>query len=71
MQVCSNFNETFRSDCEIHQMRCFCEQEIPNRRCEDPEKYKHVHIEYYGNKGSHLLVHNYTVRVHCSDLTAG
>jgi len=29
-------------------MRCFCEQEIPNRRCEDPEKYKHVHIEYYG-----------------------
>ena len=44
-------------------MRCFCEQEIPNRRCEDPEKYKHVHIEYYGNKGSHLLVHNYTKTV--------
>ena len=48
LQVCSNFNETFRSNCEIHQMRCFCEQEVPDRRCKDPEKYKHVHIEYYG-----------------------
>ena len=48
--VCSNHNETFNSDCELHQLRCFCESGIFGQ-CRDPEKYSHVHIEYYGECG--------------------
>lgn len=45
MQVCSNHNETWGSDCEVYQMRCWCDKGLDGCR---GEKYKHVHIEYYG-----------------------
>ncbi|XP_012283372.1 SPARC [Orussus abietinus] len=45
-KVCTNYNETFGSDCEVYQTRCFCESEDPRCRGED---YRHVHIEYYGS----------------------
>merc|ERR1712079_772906 len=45
--VCSNHNETFKSDCELHQLRCFCEEGF-SVKCPEPDKYKHSHIEYYG-----------------------
>lgn len=44
-KVCSNHNETWGSDCEVYQMRCLCDQ--GSEMCRG-EKYKHVHIEYYG-----------------------
>lgn len=44
-KVCSNHNETWGSDCEVYQMRCLCDH--GSEKCRD-EKYKHVHIEYYG-----------------------
>ncbi|KAK3915916.1 SPARC protein [Frankliniella fusca] len=44
-KVCSNHNETWGSDCEIYQMRCMCDH--GSEMCKG-EKYKHVHIEYYG-----------------------
>nr|CAD7456408.1 unnamed protein product [Timema tahoe]CAD7595394.1 unnamed protein product [Timema genevievae] len=44
-QVCSNHNETWGSDCEVYQMRCWCDKGGPE--CKG-EEYKHVHIEYYG-----------------------
>ncbi|KDR16367.1 SPARC isoform X2 [Zootermopsis nevadensis] len=44
-KVCSNHNETWGSDCEVYQMRCWCDRELDGCR---GEKYKHVHIEYYG-----------------------
>ncbi|CAK9796655.1 ost-1 [Anthophora quadrimaculata] len=44
-KVCTNYNETFGSDCEVYQALCFCE--TGDTRCRGPE-YKHVHIEYYG-----------------------
>ena len=47
-QVCSNNNETYGSDCAVHQLRCFCEEGIENNNCRNPEKYKHTHIEYFG-----------------------
>ncbi|XP_014225495.1 SPARC [Trichogramma pretiosum] len=43
--VCTNYNETFGSDCEVYQARCFCDTNDP--RCKGPD-YQHVHIEYYG-----------------------
>ena len=50
-QVCTNLNETFASDCEMHRMRCFCE-EGNNDVCNPAyvEKYKHIHVEYYGER---------------------
>ncbi|XP_011505492.1 PREDICTED: SPARC [Ceratosolen solmsi marchali] len=44
-RVCTNYNETFGSDCEVYQARCFCDTNDP--RCRGPD-YQHVHIEYYG-----------------------
>ncbi|CAK9829573.1 ost-1 [Anthophora retusa] len=44
-KVCTNYNETFGSDCEVYQALCYCETD--DIRCRGPE-YKHVHIEYYG-----------------------
>lgn len=44
-KVCTNYNETFGSDCEVYQARCFCDAN--DERCRGPD-YQHVHIEYYG-----------------------
>lgn len=44
-KVCTNYNETFGSDCEVYQARCFCDSD--DSRCRGPD-YQHVHIEYYG-----------------------
>ncbi|KAF4533224.1 hypothetical protein B566_EDAN005139 [Ephemera danica] len=44
-KVCSNHNETWASDCEVYQMRCWCDKGMD--QCLG-EQYKHVHIEYYG-----------------------
>lgn len=44
-KVCSNHNETWGSDCEVYQMRCMCDHGSDMCR---GDKYKHVHIEYYG-----------------------
>ncbi|KAJ9578815.1 hypothetical protein L9F63_004965, partial [Diploptera punctata] len=44
-KVCSNHNETWGSDCEVYQMRCWCDKGMDGCR---GEEYKHVHIEYYG-----------------------
>ncbi|KAJ8881741.1 hypothetical protein PR048_018227 [Dryococelus australis] len=45
LQVCSNHNETWGSDCEVYQMRCWCEKGLSQCR---GDQYEHVHIEYYG-----------------------
>lgn len=45
-KVCTNHNETWGSDCEVYQMRCFCED--GSEKCDDPQVKKHLHIEYYG-----------------------
>jgi len=44
-KVCTNYNETFGSDCEVYQARCFCDTD--DARCRGSD-YQHVHIEYYG-----------------------
>lgn len=44
-KVCTNRNETWSSDCEVHQQRCFCDQK--DSRCTNP-KNSHIHIDYYG-----------------------
>ncbi|EEB16148.1 SPARC precursor, putative [Pediculus humanus corporis] len=44
-KVCTNHNETWNSDCEVYQMRCFCDHN--NEACRG-EKFKHIHIDYYG-----------------------
>lgn len=44
-KVCTNYNETFGSDCEVYQARCHCD--TGDARCRGPD-YLHVHIEYYG-----------------------
>lgn len=44
-KVCSNTNETWGSDCAVHQQRCYCHHNDP--LCEKPEN-KHIHINYYG-----------------------
>lgn len=44
-KVCTNYNETFNSDCEVYQARCFCDSD--DERCKGLD-YQHVHIEYYG-----------------------
>ena len=45
--MCTNTNETFMTDCEVYQKRCFCEEGI-TEQCHDPEKFKHMHVEYFG-----------------------
>ncbi|XP_043520484.1 SPARC [Frieseomelitta varia] len=44
-KVCTNHNETFGSDCEVQQMRCFCNS--GDARCRS-HRYQHVHVVYYG-----------------------
>ncbi|XP_025837302.1 SPARC [Agrilus planipennis] len=44
-KVCSNYNETWPSDCSIYQQRCWCSTN--DKKCKE-EKYRHIHIEYYG-----------------------
>jgi hypothetical protein len=44
-KVCTNRNETWASDCEVHQQRCFCDTK--DTRCRNP-KNSHIHIDYYG-----------------------
>ncbi|RZF43002.1 hypothetical protein LSTR_LSTR014559 [Laodelphax striatellus] len=44
-KVCTNHNETWGSDCEVHQMRCRCDHSMPE--CKNKE-LSHVHIVYYG-----------------------
>lgn len=46
--VCTNFNETFQSACQVHQLRCFCEDHPESTKCPDAGKYQHVHVEYFG-----------------------
>lgn len=43
--VCTNFNETWDSACEVHRQRCLCNTN--DDRCRG-EEVKHVHINYYG-----------------------
>jgi hypothetical protein len=44
-KVCTNKNETWASDCEVHQQRCFCDKK--DERCKN-SKNSHIHIDYYG-----------------------
>lgn len=44
-RVCSNHNETWMTDCDLHRQRCLCEGDLPG--CQD-EMYKHLHIDYFG-----------------------
>jgi secreted protein acidic and rich in cysteine len=44
-KVCTSQNETWNSDCEVYQQRCFCLTD--SELCKGP-KYHHVQIEYYG-----------------------
>ncbi|XP_018022874.1 SPARC [Hyalella azteca] len=44
-RVCSNHNETWMTDCDLHRQRCLCEDGLAG--CQD-DKYKHLHIDYYG-----------------------
>jgi len=46
-KVCTNQNETFSSECAVHQLRCYCEEGHQDQ-CLNPEQYKHVHIDYFG-----------------------
>lgn len=45
MQICSNQNETWNSDCELYRMRCLCKAGAEG--CVD-SKYDHAHVEYFG-----------------------
>lgn len=45
VQICSNHNETWNSDCELYRMRCLCKEGAAG--CVDP-KYDHAHVEYFG-----------------------
>lgn len=45
-RVCTNRNETWNSDCEVHRQRCLCDMKDVEQ-CNDPE-LKHIHIDYYG-----------------------
>lgn len=44
-KVCTNRNETWGSDCEVHRQRCLCDTK--DERCTNA-KNSHIHIEYYG-----------------------
>lgn len=43
--VCTNLNETWSSDCEVHRQRCLCNTH--DDRCRSHE-LKHVQVEYLG-----------------------
>lgn len=43
--VCTNYNETFNSRCEVDRMRCWCKE--GHSSCRD-ERYEHLHIAYFG-----------------------
>jgi len=44
-KVCTNRNETWGSDCEVHRQRCLCDTK--DDRCGNM-KNSHIHIDYYG-----------------------
>lgn len=44
-RVCSNHNETWMTDCDLHRQRCLCEDDLPG--CQD-DLYLHLQIDYYG-----------------------
>jgi len=44
-RVCSNYNETWSSDCEVYRSRCLCDE--ASDECTNPTN-KHLHIDYYG-----------------------
>jgi len=44
-RVCTNLNETWSSDCEVHRQRCLCDTNDP--QCKGKE-IRHIHINYYG-----------------------
>ncbi|CRL07118.1 CLUMA_CG020115, isoform A [Clunio marinus] len=44
-KVCTNRNETWGSDCEVHRQRCLCDTK--DDRCSN-SKNSHIHIDYYG-----------------------
>lgn len=44
-RVCSNYNETWMTDCDLHRQRCLC---VDGRSGCQEEKYSHLHIDYYG-----------------------
>lgn len=44
-KVCTNRNETWGSDCEVHRQRCLCDTK--DARCSNM-KNSHIHIDYYG-----------------------
>jgi len=44
-RVCSNYNETWTSDCDLYRARCVCDS--GSAECID-QANKHLHIEYYG-----------------------
>jgi len=44
-RVCSNYNETWSSDCEVYRSRCMCDE--GSDECTNPIN-KHLHIDYYG-----------------------
>jgi len=44
-RVCSNYNETWNSDCELYRARCVCLED--QEECKT-HLNKHLHIEYYG-----------------------
>lgn len=43
--VCTNKNQTWNSDCEVHRERCLCDTD--DARCKSAD-LKHIHINYYG-----------------------
>lgn len=46
-RVCSNFNETWQSDCHLMKHRCDClKQSTTSKYC--TFDHKHMHIDYYG-----------------------
>jgi len=44
-KVCSNFNQTWATDCHLYRHRCVCEDGL-DENC--LEEHKHMHIDYYG-----------------------
>ena len=56
LQVCSNHNETFATDCDLYRKRCLCEESDAGddemgatSACGEGNMYNHVHVEYYGD----------------------
>ncbi|XP_027195422.2 SPARC-like [Dermatophagoides pteronyssinus] len=46
-RVCSNYNETWQSDCHLMKHRCDClEEQTDSKYC--TYEHKHMHIDYYG-----------------------